>query len=95
MDTGTDALQNSAAFDTLPLHPDLHANLKHLGYQTMTPIQAASLPLALSGKDLIAQAKTGSGRPPPSPCHCSPTSTRAASPCRPSCSARHANWPTR
>ena len=62
MDTGTDALQNSAAFDTLPLHPDLHANLKHLGYQTMTPIQAASLPLALSGKDLIAQAKTGSGK---------------------------------
>ena len=28
----------------------------------MTPIQAASLPLALLGKDLIAQAKTGSGK---------------------------------
>ena len=28
----------------------------------MTPIQAASLPLALAGKDLIAQAKTGSGK---------------------------------
>lgn len=28
----------------------------------MTPIQAASLPLALAGHDLIAQAKTGSGK---------------------------------
>jgi ATP-dependent helicase YprA (DUF1998 family) len=31
-------------------------------YLTMTPIQAASLPLALAGHDLIAQAKTGSGK---------------------------------
>ena len=28
----------------------------------MTPIQAASLPIALAGHDLIAQAKTGSGK---------------------------------
>ena len=62
MDTGTDAPQKGASFDTLPLHPGLHANLRHLGYRTMTPIQAASLPLALAGKDLIAQAKTGSGK---------------------------------
>jgi ATP-independent RNA helicase DbpA len=38
------------------------ANLQQLGYLTMTPIQAASLPAALLGKDLIAQAKTGSGK---------------------------------
>ena len=62
MDTGIDTPPNGAAFDTLPLHPGLHANLRHLGYRTMTPIQAASLPLALAGKDLIAQAKTGSGK---------------------------------
>ena len=51
-----------AAFDALPLSPGLLAALKHLGYQTMTPIQAAALPLALEGHDLIAQAKTGSGK---------------------------------
>ena len=62
MDTGTDAPPNGDAFDTLPLHPGLHASLRHLGYRTMTPIQAASLPLTLAGKDLIAQAKTGSGK---------------------------------
>jgi ATP-independent RNA helicase DbpA len=38
------------------------ANLQQLGYAAMTPIQAASLPLALQGKDLIAQAQTGSGK---------------------------------
>lgn len=37
-------------------------NLQTLGYLAMTPIQAASLPLALAGHDLIAQAKTGSGK---------------------------------
>jgi ATP-independent RNA helicase DbpA len=38
------------------------ANLQQLDYLSMTPIQAASLPLALAGHDLIAQAKTGSGK---------------------------------
>ena len=37
-------------------------NLQQLGYAQMTPIQAASLPLTLQGKDLIAQASTGSGK---------------------------------
>lgn len=37
-------------------------NLDSLGYREMTAIQAASLPLALSGQDLIAQAETGSGK---------------------------------
>jgi ATP-independent RNA helicase DbpA len=37
-------------------------NLQRLGYEAMTPIQAASLPLALAGRDLIAQARTGSGK---------------------------------
>ncbi len=49
-------------FSDLPLSPAVLANLQQLGYQRMTPIQAASLPLALAGKDLIAQAKTGSGK---------------------------------
>ena len=36
--------------------------LAAIGYAEMTPIQAASLPLILKGRDLIAQAKTGSGK---------------------------------
>jgi ATP-independent RNA helicase DbpA len=37
-------------------------NLASLGYAAMTPIQAHSLPLILAGKDVIARAKTGSGK---------------------------------
>lgn len=38
------------------------ANLESLGYASMTPIQAESLPGTLDNRDLIAQAKTGSGK---------------------------------
>ena len=40
----------------------MQATLAQLGYEAMTPIQAISLPLALAGQDLIAQARTGSGK---------------------------------
>ena len=42
--------------------PALLQNLESLGFTRMTPIQAQSLPLILEGRDLIAQAKTGSGK---------------------------------
>ncbi len=50
------------SFNELPLSPTLKATLEQLEYLTMTAIQAASLPIALAGHDLIAQAKTGSGK---------------------------------
>ena len=49
-------------FSSLPLNPAMLTNLEQLGYLLMTPIQAASLPAALAGKDIIGQAKTGSGK---------------------------------
>ncbi len=49
-------------FSTLPLTPEMLANLESLDYRKMTPIQAAALPSLLQGRDLIAQAKTGSGK---------------------------------
>ncbi len=60
--TATPAGANTASFSSLPLPPHTLENLASLGYTAMTPIQAASLPLALAGHDLIAQAKTGSGK---------------------------------
>jgi ATP-independent RNA helicase DbpA len=50
------------SFNELPLSPALLAILQQLEYHTMTPIQAESLPITLAGNDLIAQAKTGSGK---------------------------------
>ncbi|RTR01093.1 ATP-dependent RNA helicase DbpA [Halomonas nitroreducens] len=60
----TDALSPDAAgaFSRLPLGAELLANLASLGYRRMTPIQAESLPAMLAGRDLIAQARTGSGK---------------------------------
>ncbi len=53
---------NTAAFSSLPLKPALLENIESLGYTQLTPIQAESLPHILEGKDVIAQAKTGSGK---------------------------------
>jgi ATP-independent RNA helicase DbpA len=49
-------------FSTLTLNAKTLANLDSLGYTTMTPIQAESLPIILERKDVIAKAKTGSGK---------------------------------
>ena len=62
MSAETQAPVAGHAFSELPLSPAMLANLTQLDYLTMTPIQAASLPLTLAGHDLIAQAKTGSGK---------------------------------
>lgn len=50
------------AFASLGFSPELLKNLDSLEYKEMTPIQAQSLPPILSGKDVIAQGKTGSGK---------------------------------
>lgn len=52
----------SSAFSSLPLNAALLANLSDLGFNQMTPVQAQSLPEIFSGRDLIAQSKTGSGK---------------------------------
>lgn len=51
-----------AAFASLPLTPELLDTLVSLGFDAMTPIQAESLPPTLAGRDVIARAKTGSGK---------------------------------
>jgi ATP-independent RNA helicase DbpA len=50
------------AFSSLPLSPALAAGIDALGYSSLTPVQALSLPPILDGRDLIAQAPTGSGK---------------------------------
>lgn len=53
---------NNLTFASLALPQALVENLTGMGYTEMTPIQAASLPEILSGKDVIGQGKTGSGK---------------------------------
>ncbi len=52
----------SDKFNTLPLKAELLRNLEDLKFNSMTPIQKESLPLILEGSDIIAKAKTGSGK---------------------------------
>jgi ATP-independent RNA helicase DbpA len=49
-------------FSSLDLNAALVDNLASLGYREMTPIQAQALPPILANKDVIARAKTGSGK---------------------------------
>lgn len=61
-DTPTSNPENLLSFQTLPLIPELQLAISGIGYTQMTPIQAASIPVLLDGKDLIGQSKTGSGK---------------------------------
>jgi ATP-dependent RNA helicase RhlE len=49
-------------FSKLGLSPTACASLPGLGYTTPTPIQTKSIPLVLSGVDLLARAQTGTGK---------------------------------
>jgi ATP-dependent RNA helicase DbpA len=52
----------STDFESLSLSPGLQQGVEAAGYAQMTPIQAESLPAILAGRDVIAQAPTGSGK---------------------------------
>ncbi len=49
-------------FDQLNLDPRLMEGVRSAGYATPTPIQAAAIPPALAGNDLIGTAQTGTGK---------------------------------
>jgi len=53
---------NSTPFTTLPLRSELLASIAALAYESMTAVQAQTLPYLLNNQDLMAQAKTGSGK---------------------------------
>ncbi|MBE0498736.1 MAG: ATP-dependent RNA helicase DbpA [Campylobacterales bacterium] len=53
---------NTTNFSSLPLCAEMLHNLNELGFKEMTPVQAQSLPPILQNADVIAQAKTGSGK---------------------------------
>lgn len=49
-------------FKNLKLKPEIQQSLEEMGFVTASQIQHKSLPYALEGKDLIAQAQTGTGK---------------------------------
>ena len=51
-----------SSFDELGLPESLVASVKEIGYETPSPIQAASIPVLLRGDSLLGQAQTGTGK---------------------------------
>ncbi|MFZ2237071.1 MAG: ATP-dependent RNA helicase RhlB [Dokdonella sp.] len=49
-------------FESFDLHPSLLSGLHATGFTRCTPIQALTLPIALTGRDVAGQAQTGSGK---------------------------------
>src|SRR5205809_5232434 len=49
-------------FSELGLSPELLKAIDKLGFEQATPIQAASIPVLMAGKDVVGQSQTGSGK---------------------------------
>ena len=49
-------------FESFDLHPNVLSGLHACGFTRCTPIQALTLPVALSGRDVAGQAQTGTGK---------------------------------
>lgn len=62
VETSHELTRRKEFFSCLTLRETLLNNLLSLGYEIMTPIQVQSLPIMLEGGDVIAKAKTGSGK---------------------------------
>jgi ATP-dependent RNA helicase DeaD len=62
MPSDTAAAAEIMTFDDLGLAPMVLAAVKAVGYETPSPIQAATIPFILAGRDLVGQAQTGTGK---------------------------------
>jgi ATP-dependent RNA helicase RhlB len=60
--TTSDQPASSVTFESLKLVPPLVQGIRDAGFTHCTPIQAQTLPIALSGRDVAGQAQTGTGK---------------------------------
>ncbi|EOA19348.1 hypothetical protein CARUB_v10000281mg [Capsella rubella] len=58
----SDSYLSKTRFDQFPLSPLSLKAIKDAGFETMTVVQEATLPIILQGKDVLAKAKTGTGK---------------------------------
>jgi ATP-dependent RNA helicase DeaD len=52
----------ATGFEQMNLNPIVFSALKNLGYDTPTPIQTLTIPFLMEGKDVLGQARTGTGK---------------------------------
>lgn len=58
----SDSVPASAGFSALELKPEVLRVLADVGYEAPSPIQAATIPSLLQGRDVLGQAQTGTGK---------------------------------
>ncbi|CAA7027047.1 unnamed protein product [Microthlaspi erraticum] len=58
----SDSYLSKTRFDHFPLSPLSLKAIQDAGFKTMTVVQEATLPIILKGKDVLAKAKTGTGK---------------------------------
>ena len=49
-------------FESFSFPKPINDAIKKMGFETPTPIQSQSIPLAIEGKDIVSMAQTGSGK---------------------------------
>ncbi|XP_019184914.1 PREDICTED: DEAD-box ATP-dependent RNA helicase 31-like isoform X2 [Ipomoea nil] len=59
---GGDSYLSETRFDKFSLSPLSLKGIKDIGYEKMTLVQEATFPVILKGKDVLAKAKTGTGK---------------------------------
>ncbi|KAF9669066.1 hypothetical protein SADUNF_Sadunf14G0069100 [Salix dunnii] len=62
MSTSSDSFMSETRFDQCSISPLSLKGIKDAGYEKMTVVQAATLPVIVKGKDVLAKAKTGTGK---------------------------------
>ncbi len=60
--TNAEVFEQQTTFADLGLHPDLLRGLSEAGFVQPTYIQATLIPPAIAGRDVLGQAKTGTGK---------------------------------
>jgi len=88
-------------FEQLGLTDELLKAVTEQGYITPTPVQQKAIPLILEGRDVLAGAQTGTGKPPVLPCRYCNVWLKTVIPIKSHDEfahlfwCRHANWPRR
>jgi ATP-dependent RNA helicase DeaD len=54
--------EGAQTFADLGIHDDVLEAIEEMGWETPTPVQRDSYPLAIAGHDVIVQSRTGTGK---------------------------------